>query len=139
MALPKEPRQIMINLMYLVLTAMLALNVSAEIMNAFWDLNTSLQKSNTLTSEGVNQTKLGIQGILEKKPKLQEPLNAGIDEVREEVNTLVSYIDEVKDYLIDQSGNKDGVVDENDMDKGLPKGKKNKDLTTRYLSRRRKR
>ena len=34
MALPKEPRQIMINLMYLVLTAMLALNVSAEIMNA---------------------------------------------------------------------------------------------------------
>ena len=35
--------------------------------------------------------------------------------------------------MIDQSGNKDGVVDENDMDKGLPKGKKNKDLTTRYL------
>ena len=62
----------------------------------FWDLNTSLQKSNTLTSEGVNQTKLGIQGILEKKPKLQEPLNNGIDEVREEVNSLVTYIDEVK-------------------------------------------
>ena len=35
MALPKEPRQKMINLMYLVLTALLALNVSAEILNAF--------------------------------------------------------------------------------------------------------
>ena len=133
MALPKEPRQIMINLMYLVLTAMLALNVSAEIMNAFWDLNTSLDKSNALTSEGVTQTKAGIQGILEKKPKLQAPLNAGIDEVRDEVSALVTYIDEVKDYLIDQSGDKDGVVGEGDMDHGLPKGKKNKDLTTRYL------
>ena len=31
MALPREPRQKMINIMYLVLTAILALNVSAEI------------------------------------------------------------------------------------------------------------
>jgi len=35
MSIPKEPRQIMINLMYLVLTALLALNVSNEILNAF--------------------------------------------------------------------------------------------------------
>jgi len=35
MALPAEPRQKMINLMYLVLTALLALNVSSEILNAF--------------------------------------------------------------------------------------------------------
>ena len=35
MSLPKEPRQLMINLMYLVLTAMLALNVSSEILHAF--------------------------------------------------------------------------------------------------------
>ncbi len=35
MALPKEPRQKMINMMYLVLTALLALNVSSEILNAF--------------------------------------------------------------------------------------------------------
>ena len=42
MALPKEPRQKMINLMYLVLTALLALNVSAEILNAFKTVNKSL-------------------------------------------------------------------------------------------------
>jgi hypothetical protein len=34
MAIPKEPRQLMITIMYLVLTALLALNVSAEIFNA---------------------------------------------------------------------------------------------------------
>jgi hypothetical protein len=42
MSLPKEPRQRMINFMYLVLTAMLALNVSSEIINAFKIVNSSL-------------------------------------------------------------------------------------------------
>ncbi len=46
MSLPKEPRQKMINMMYLVLTALLALNVSAEILNAFKTVNNSLIKTN---------------------------------------------------------------------------------------------
>jgi gliding motility-associated protein GldM len=46
MALPKEPRQKMINIMYLVLTAMLALNVSAEILNAFRTVDNSLIATN---------------------------------------------------------------------------------------------
>ncbi len=51
MALPKEPRQKMINLMYLVLTALLALNVSSEILNAFKVVDKSLGTSNaSLTS-----------------------------------------------------------------------------------------
>ena len=54
MALPKEPRQKMINIMYLVLTAILALNVSAEILNAFKVVDSSLSKSNLLR----DQTKL---------------------------------------------------------------------------------
>src|SRR3954469_169391 len=55
MALPKEPRQKMINLMYLVLTALLALNVSAEILNAFKTVNNSLiAASNTLEKKNNN-------------------------------------------------------------------------------------
>lgn len=55
MALPKEPRQKMINLMYLVLTALLALNVSAEILNAFKTVNSSLTAaSSTLDKKNVN-------------------------------------------------------------------------------------
>ena len=46
MSIPKEPRQIMINIMYLVLTALLALNVSAEIFNAFKVVDKSMVKSN---------------------------------------------------------------------------------------------
>jgi gliding motility-associated protein GldM len=51
MGLPKEPRQKMVNMMYLVLTAMLALNVSSEILNAFKVVNKSIDNSNNVISE----------------------------------------------------------------------------------------
>ena len=137
MSIPKEPRQLMINLMYLVLTAMLALNVSAEVMNAFFDLDKSLKTSNKLTQQGVKSTKDGIQPLLDKKPLLKAPLNNGIGEVSTVVSEFVSYIEGIKDELLDASGNKDGTYDENDHYEGSfdnkPIGKKNKDVTTRLL------
>src|SRR6476659_5263080 len=54
MALPAEPRQKMINLMYLVLTAMLALNVSAEILNAFKIVDRSLTGTNGTIDNSTN-------------------------------------------------------------------------------------
>ena len=48
MSLPKEPRQKMINIMYLVLTALLSLNVSSEILNAFKTIEQSLMNSNVI-------------------------------------------------------------------------------------------
>src|SRR5215217_7439671 len=67
MALPKEPRQKMINLMYLVLTAMLALNVSAEILNAFKTVDRSLTNTNIT----INASTETIIGSLEDK--LEDP------------------------------------------------------------------
>jgi hypothetical protein len=43
------PRQKMIGMMYLVLTALLAMNVSKEIINAFVVMNTGLEKTNNNT------------------------------------------------------------------------------------------
>src|SRR6187549_1735858 len=69
MALPKEPRQKMINIMYLVLTAILALNVSAEILNAFKVVDSSLLKSNTAI-DASNKT------LFESlKSKMEDPAN----------------------------------------------------------------
>ena len=51
MALPKEPRQKMINMMYLVLTALLALNVSSEILNAFKTVNESISTANLVADK----------------------------------------------------------------------------------------
>lgn len=69
MALPKEPRQKMINIMYLVLTAILALNVSAEILNAFKVVDSSLGKSNTAID-------LSNKTLFESlKSKMEDPAN----------------------------------------------------------------
>ncbi len=71
MSIPKEPRQLMINLMYLVLTAMLALNVSAEIINAFFALEKGINDS----SEIVGKSHKGMMEALDVSIKAN-PKNA---------------------------------------------------------------
>ena len=67
MALPREPRQKMINIMYLVLTAILALNVSNEVINAFKVVDKSLITSNA----NIGASTSDLYGSL--KAKLTEP------------------------------------------------------------------
>ena len=105
MALPKEPRQKMINLMYLVLTAMLALNVSAEVIEAFKTVDKSLVKSNvnlessTSTTFGslveklkdpqVNKEKLEIWTKHATEAKsLSDEFNNYIDGLKKELKTM---------------------------------------------------
>src|SRR5665647_656836 len=64
MALPREPRQKMINVMYLVLTAILALNVSNEVINAFRTVNTSLMNSNENIANSNNTLYKSLQAKL---------------------------------------------------------------------------
>ena len=47
-----SPRQKMINMMYLVLTAMLALNVSSEILKAFYKFEVSMTNSGKNLDDG---------------------------------------------------------------------------------------
>ncbi len=137
MSIPKNPRQLMINIMYLVLTAMLALNVSAEVMNAFFDINDSLEGSSKIADDATVETKKGLEGILEKKPKLREPINLGIDQTKSKVDAFVSRIEDLKEKIIDASGNNNGQLDDGDYlihdHHKIPRGKKNKDVTTRLL------
>ncbi len=72
MALPKEPRQKMINLMYLVLTALLALNVSAEILNAFKTVDNSLDRTNkTINASTVDVMKSFEEMLADEKTKVK--------------------------------------------------------------------
>ena len=50
-----SPRQKMIGMMYLVLTALLALNISKDVLKAFSKINGSLYKTNTNFSEKNNE------------------------------------------------------------------------------------
>lgn len=106
MSIPKENRQQMINLMYLVLTALLALNVSAEILNAFRTINNSLESSNVLLD--VN-SKINYSAFNAKKAK--EPGNAEIpkyqakaDKVIELSKSLQDYVKSLQDGIIKEAG-----------------------------------
>lgn len=136
MSIPKEPRQLMINIMYLVLTALLALNVSAEIFNAFKVVDEGLKSSNQALDDA-NSKLPDIIKERAKKTKELEKYAERVDPARDLSREFTDYIDGIVDHMIDASGDANGVHDEGDYRdvKGVKelKGKKNKDITTRYL------
>ncbi|MEP7163935.1 MAG: gliding motility protein GldM [Ferruginibacter sp.] len=111
MALPKEPRQKMINIMYLVLTALLALNVSSEILNAFKVVDKSLMTSND------NITKANGTIYESLKAKLADPgtrekamiWNANAEKAQKLSRDMSDYIDKLKLDLKKEAGSK--IVD----------------------------
>lgn len=116
MALPREPRQKMINIMYLVLTAILALNVSAEVIEAFKTVDKSLQSSsanignsNTLLYESL--TKM----LTDDKTKLQAAVwQPKADQAKAYAAAMQTYIDGLKQELKKGAGlviKKDGKED----------------------------
>ena len=120
MSLPKEPRQKMINLMYLVLTALLALNVSNEILHAFKVINASIKGSNA-SIEGKN-TQL-YETIKEKasQPGQAEKLKPYEDralEVKAKADEMYKYLDQWKQRVIALGGGPDedgNPVNESDI------------------------
>ncbi|HKK76771.1 MAG TPA: gliding motility protein GldM [Saprospiraceae bacterium] len=131
MSIPKEPRQLMINLMYLVLTAMLALNVSAKIINAFFVVNDGIQANNDITDKSTKFTFEAMQRNAEQKPEEYEPLVDAAARVQEVSAEFTEYVEGIRDTLVQASG---GYYPEDDKNHpGQPKGYKNKDVTTRLL------
>jgi gliding motility-associated protein GldM len=106
MAMPKEPRQKMINLMYLVLTALLALNVSAEVIDAFKTVDTSLMKSN-VNIETANVTL--FKSFAAKKADPTTKANAELwgdkaDQAKNLSKGMIDYIETLKMDLKVASG-----------------------------------
>src|SRR5258705_128481 len=115
MSLPKEPRQKMINMMYLVLTALLALNVSVEVLNAFRTVNHSIESSNGVVTNKNTQTYKSFQDALDdpktaEKAKVWAPKAFQAQKLSAD---LTKYIENLKGQLIDESNPqmKDGVKD----------------------------
>jgi len=124
MSIPKEPRQLMINLMYIVLTAMLALNVSAEVLNAFLSMNRSLNESTDIMDKSNQQLMAAITEQAEAYAQFQPYAEGGL-EVQKIAHEFSQYVSDIKNDLIEASGG----TDEN----GSPIGIKDKDVTTRML------
>lgn len=105
MSIPKEPRQLMINLMYLVLTALLALNVSAEVMTAFFTIDKGITNSNNIV-ENTNQTIMrNIDAQVEAyNNELNQGYLAKAKEAKQVSEDFVTYVDELKKELFEKLG-----------------------------------
>ncbi len=105
MALPKEPRQKMINMMYLVLTALLALNVSSEILNAFKTVDESIRTANAVVDE---KNKTTYESFEAKLKKAETAEKAGIwypkaQQAQKLSAEMSKYIDDLKTELKKES------------------------------------
>jgi len=106
MSLPREPRQKMINMMYLVLTALLALNVSSEILNAFKTVNNSLEETNVVVTASTADIMNSLQ---EKKSEPSTAAKAGIwyphaVTVQNQTADLYNYLQSLKDQILKEAG-----------------------------------
>jgi gliding motility-associated protein GldM len=106
MALPKEPRQKMINIMYLVLTALLALNVSAEILNAFKTVNRSLTNTNTTINHSTETILSSLQDkVNDPASKVKaEYWSPKAQEVARLTKDMNGYIESLKGDILKTAG-----------------------------------
>lgn len=91
-----SPRQRMINLMYIVLTAMLALNVSSDVLNGFSQVHESLARTNrTMTAKNEMQFEY-LKAMYETFPDQVELTYRQGVELRDRSNELYLAIDTLK-------------------------------------------
>jgi gliding motility-associated protein GldM len=96
----QSPRQKMINLMYLVFIAMLALNMSKEVLTAFGLMNEKLTESNVQTTNRNEAFMLGLDEKVAEQPKKYAPLKAKAEEVDALSSNFNSYLDNLKSELL---------------------------------------
>ncbi|MEM6769272.1 MAG: GldM family protein [Bacteroidota bacterium] len=126
----------MINIMYLVLMALLALNVSAEVMNAFETLDKGNKSSIALVDKQVSESETGLEKLIQDAEGSKDnfkPLIPAIKDIRATVADFNSYVSGIGSTLVDMAGDNNGQDDEGDYKDGHIRGKKNKDVTTRFL------
>ena len=121
-----SPRQKMINMMYLVLTAMLALNVSKDILKALTKLDESLETTIS-TVDAKNQDSYDALRNAASKKESAKPAYQKSQKVKQVTSELFTYIEELKDTLVGVSGGWE------DPEKTIPKALDNKSKPLNFL------
>ncbi|MEO5583960.1 MAG: hypothetical protein ABIQ75_00770, partial [Flavobacteriales bacterium] len=96
----------MINLMYLVLTALLALNVSKEILDSFIIVNEGLENTKSTFKDKMDATYLQFGKLAAESPAKYGEAWKDAQQVQSLASKLVSHIDTLKGMLISKT---DGV------------------------------
>ena len=112
----ETPRQKMIGMMYLVLTALLALQVNSAILLKFKFIDDSLLGVNDKTDVAAQGTIKGIEAAVIKnrnQPKDLAVLKES-EEIRAKTKAMIAYLRDVRDKLVVATGNAKGATEYKD-------------------------
>lgn len=106
-----SPRQKMINMMYLVLTALLALNVSQETLDVIAKVEKSLKQTIENFTAQNNLTYAEFEQAYMVNPSKVGPFKEKADGVRTEAQSLIDKINEYKWLIVREADGKDAKLD----------------------------
>jgi gliding motility-associated protein GldM len=128
-------RQMMINMMYLVLTALLALNVSAEILKAFQTVNDGMTKSINLIDTKVDQTNSQFAKLMSQSATAESAreFDMRAKNVNKICNDLYNYVEDLRTRVIYESGGQEPEEDTPDESDSVMLGMKNLEVAPRLF------
>lgn len=106
-----SPRQKMINLMYLVFIAMLAINMGKEVLSAFGLLNEKLEASNVKATADNTVALEGLARLADEKPDRYIPVLDKANQIKEASADYYAYLEELKTEMTEN------LNDKNDYEK----------------------
>ena len=118
---PETPRQKMIQMMYLVYTAMLALNVSAEVVEGFKTVGNAMTKSNQNMVLKLEDTYENFESALKNNPaKVKEKYDKA-QEIKKLSNELVYSLDTITYSFVGEIAKKAEItlIDPNNSEKTI--------------------
>ncbi len=128
----ETPRQKMIGMMYLVLTALLALNVSSTVLDKFAFINESLERANAETSERNNRTISGMKSAAKDKGNRADDLKvvADAEALRAETQKIFAELEEYKETFVEITGD---YMEGHQGDRRFINGKTDYDKVGNYM------
>ncbi|MDH8701447.1 gliding motility-associated protein GldM [Dysgonomonadaceae bacterium PH5-43] len=103
-----SPRQRMINLMYLVFIAMMALNVSSEVLDGFELVEESLLRSVEAVSQNNKLLFSDLEYSYKNNPEKTKEWYEKALTVKEKTDSLFNYMQELKVRIVQKADGKDG-------------------------------
>ncbi len=128
----ETPRQKMIGMMYLVLTALLALNVSSTVLDKFAFINESLERANAETSERNARTITGMKSAAKDKGNRADDLKvvADAEALRAETTKIIAELEDYKEKFVEITG---GYIEGHTGDRRFINGKTDYDKVGNYM------
>ncbi|MBQ5983071.1 MAG: gliding motility protein GldM [Prevotella sp.] len=107
---PVSPRQKMINLMYVVLMAMLALNVSTEVLNGFSVVEESLNRTTTNSSKENASIYKDFDEQMKLNPSKVKAWYEKASQVRQMSDSIYNFAQELKEAIVKEADGKNADI-----------------------------